>query len=133
MAADIAVADLIESEGVSAYVSGWIDHPVFGTTRLDPTARATDRALRLQNTAEGLAAARRGLGQGTVPRVPLPEVTTPILWVAGGLDPAYVEVMSAAAERRGELVHVVPQVGHNLVAEAPDGLAGAIASWENGR
>ena len=56
----------------------------------------------------------------------------PVLWVGGGLDPTYVDLMSAVAERRGDIVHVVPGVGHNVVAEAPGELAAAVDSWTAG-
>jgi 2-succinyl-6-hydroxy-2,4-cyclohexadiene-1-carboxylate synthase len=127
--ADDAVADRIERDGVAAYLDGWLDHPVFGTRRLDGATRAADRALRLENTAAGLAAARRGLGQGALPEVAVEKLAVPVLWVAGGLDPAYVATMTAAAGSRGDPVVVVPGVGHNVVAEDPGALVGAIKAW----
>jgi 2-succinyl-6-hydroxy-2,4-cyclohexadiene-1-carboxylate synthase len=127
--ADDAVADRIERDGVAAYLDGWLDHPVFGTRRLDGATGAADRALRLENTAAGLASARRGLGQGALPKVAVEELAVPVLWVAGGLDPAYVATMTAAAGSRGDPVMVVPGVGHNVVAEDPGALVGAIEAW----
>ncbi|HEY5888963.1 MAG TPA: alpha/beta fold hydrolase, partial [Acidimicrobiales bacterium] len=127
--ADAAVADLIERDGIAAHLDGWLDHPVFGTRRLDVATRAADRALRLENTAAGLAAARRRLGQGALPRVTVDDLAVPVLWVAGGLDPGYVATMATAAESRGDHVVVVPGVGHNVVAEAPGALIRSIEAW----
>ncbi len=127
--ADATVADRIEREGVAAYLDGWLDHPVFGTRRLDAATRAADRALRLENTAAGLASARRRLGQGALPRVTVDDLAVPVLWVAGGLDPGYVATMTAAAESRGDPVVVVPGAGHNVVAEAPGALVRSIEAW----
>jgi 2-succinyl-6-hydroxy-2,4-cyclohexadiene-1-carboxylate synthase len=126
---DAEVADRIERDGVAAYVDGWLDHPVFGTARLDPVIRIADRVLRLENRPAGLAAARRGLGQGALPRVPLESLRMPVLWVAGELDRGYTAVMSAAAATRGDPFVVVPGVGHNVVAEAPGILARSIDEW----
>jgi pimeloyl-ACP methyl ester carboxylesterase len=127
--ADAAVADLIERDGIAAYLDGWLEHPVFGTRRLDVATRAADRALRLENMAAGLAAARRRLGQGALPRVTVDDLAMPVLWVAGGLDPGYVATMTTAAESRGDPVVVVPGVGHNVVAEAPGALVRSIEAW----
>ncbi len=126
-AADDARADRIERLGIDAYLDGWLDDPVFGTTRLDPEARAADRALRLENTAHGLAAAVRGLGQGALPRVPVEDLHLPILWIAGSVDTAYMGMMSLLASGRGEEPVVVPSAGHNVIAEAPGAVAEAIA------
>ncbi|MDQ3781782.1 MAG: alpha/beta fold hydrolase, partial [Actinomycetota bacterium] len=128
---DEAGAGRIEREGVGAYLDGWLEDPVFGTTRLDEPSRTADRALRMENNASGLAAALRGLGQGTLPRVPVEDIACPILWVAGAVDAAYVATMSALAAPRGEALVVIPGVGHNVIAETPAAVADAITAWRS--
>lgn len=125
---DEAGATRMERDGVAAYLNGWLDDPVFGTTRLDDPSRRADRALRMENSASGLAAALRGLGQGAAPQVPVEDVACAILWVAGGLDIAYAAVMAPLASSRGEDLVVIPGVGHNVIAEAPAAVADVIAA-----
>lgn len=116
-------AGRIERIGIDRFVDEWLSHPLVDTRRARPAAAARDRALRLENTAEGLAAALRGLGQGSLPAVDPANVDAPITWVVGELDTRY----SRAAHRHEEAGHgtvaTVPGVGHNLVLEAPAALA----------
>ncbi len=126
---DEAGASRIERDGVGAYLDGWLDDPVFGTTRLDEPSRTADRALRMENAASGLAAALGGLGQGALPKVPVEALACPILWIAGALDAGYVAIMATLAASRGDDLVIVPAVGHNVIAEAPAAIACAVAAW----
>ncbi len=126
---DEQLAARIERDGVGPFLDRWLADPVMGTSRLDRDARTADRALRQENTAAGLAAALRGLGQGVLPAVAMERVRSPVLWVAGGLDEKYTSIAETGATRPGDALAVVPGVGHNVVLEAPAALAGAVDAW----
>ncbi len=116
---DEALAEEIECDGVPAFLDRWLADPIIGTTRLDAGAAAADRRLREENTAAGLAAALRGLGQGVVPIVDPAELQRPSLWIAGGDDERYAALASRAAAAAGGRVEIIAGAGHNLIAERP--------------
>jgi 2-succinyl-6-hydroxy-2,4-cyclohexadiene-1-carboxylate synthase len=126
-AADRALADRIERNGLSAFLDEWLVHPLVGTHLLDAGLAAADRRLREENTAEGLAAALRGLGQGEMPELGQASIAAPTVWVAGARDTRYAAAarnMSAAGY--GE-ARIVADVGHNVVLEAPSALGSIIS------
>ena len=125
-AADAALAERIERGGVAAFVDAWLEQPLI-RPRLTPELAAANRALRLEQSAAGLAAALRGLGQGVMPALGerLGELSCEVLWVAGERDATYralAEPLAAACPRGRALL--LPG-GHNLVAECPHALAEA--------
>ncbi|MFN8019401.1 MAG: alpha/beta fold hydrolase [Acidimicrobiales bacterium] len=61
-AADEALADRIEAEGVARFIEGWVAQPLFGPRRPSDD----DLAARLANTAAGLASSLRLAGTGTM-------------------------------------------------------------------
>ncbi len=123
---DLALAEHIVSVGLDAFLDEWAEHPLVGTGHLCPEERARDRAVRSANTAGGLAAAVRGLGQGTPERIDPAALAMPVLWVAGTRDARYAAI---AREAGGDAAAIVPGAGHNIVADAPTGLAGIVRAW----
>ncbi|MEZ6188966.1 MAG: alpha/beta fold hydrolase [Planctomycetota bacterium] len=125
---DEALAQQIEAEGIAAFVEAWLARPLVRPA-LAPEAAAADRALRLEQSPAGLAAALRGLGQGAQPWLGarLPQLACPTLWVAGERDPTYRALAERGAEAcpRGEFA--VLAAGHNVVAERPRELAALLA------
>jgi pimeloyl-ACP methyl ester carboxylesterase len=110
---DGLLADRIERLGSETFVAEWLQRP-------------------MGNEAAGLAAALRLLGRGAQPSLAgrLGEIAAPVLVVAGSADPAGVasaEAMAAGLPN-GTLV-VLPGVGHAVVGEAPEALAGTLAAW----
>ena len=88
-AADEAMAEGIERDGIEAFVAAWEAQPIFASQSALPAARAARiRAIRLANRPDGLAASLRGAGQGAMePLVDrLGEVRAPTLVIAGALD-----------------------------------------------
>ena len=84
-------AQRLLSEGLEVFLERWAALPMFeGLKSRDEAWRIQDRARRRTHTAEGLAAALRGLGLGQqddlLPR--LSELPMPTLFVAGADDPA---------------------------------------------
>lgn len=132
--ADEALADRIEAIGMERFVTEWLANPLVATDRVPSEVRAEDRALRLENTAEGVAAALRGMGQASVSDSSerIPGLTMPVVFVAGGNDTRYVESATAMAASRREKPIIVPDVGHNVVLEAPGPVAAVVADMLSG-
>ena len=123
-AQDAALAEVIERDGVAAFVDRWERLPLFATQAgLPHEARTRLRAQRLRHPAHGLANSLRGLGQGSQPSLweRLPRLATPTLVVAGALDTTY----AARAREMCRLIPdaqlvVVPDAGHTVHLERPD-------------
>lgn len=132
-AADAALADLLEREGVAAFVAKWERLPLWASQeRLPDSARGALRAQRLRNDAGGLAGSLRGAGAGEDRTVTdlLPRLAMPALLVAGALDPKYValgETMAAALPRAR--LAIVPDAGHAVHLERPDAFRALVAEF----
>jgi 2-succinyl-6-hydroxy-2,4-cyclohexadiene-1-carboxylate synthase len=122
-AADAALADAIERDGVPAFVDRWMAQPLFRTqARLDGDVRARERARRLACSAEGLAAALRTMGVATQGDLSarLADLVAPVLLVAGAGDDRYRAHAAAMAARLPDArVVVVPDAGHTVHLERP--------------
>jgi pimeloyl-ACP methyl ester carboxylesterase len=92
---------------------------------------AADRAKRVGNSAAGLAATLRLLGQGTMPFLGdrLGELRVPVTLVVGERDEHYRETAGrmATALPEARLV-VVPGAGHAVVGEDPGAVAEVLQS-----
>jgi 2-succinyl-6-hydroxy-2,4-cyclohexadiene-1-carboxylate synthase len=126
-AADEALADRIESEGLEAFVDSWSAQPLFAGQPRGVAELA--RADRLRSTAPGLAAALRGMGTGVMTPLwdRLGELRMPVTLIAGEHD----EKFRAIAERMaGSIpdarVVIAPGAGHAVHLEAPDVIAEAL-------
>ncbi|GMQ86565.1 MAG: 2-succinyl-6-hydroxy-2,4-cyclohexadiene-1-carboxylate synthase [Acidimicrobiia bacterium] len=129
---DDHLAAQIQELGVDRFLEDWLDAPITSTTSLDEPTRLADRAIRQTNSAEGLAAALRGLGQGASPYLGdrLGGLTMPLLTVSGGTDVRYGEYAASVAAGAGDGTHqVVVGVGHNVVLQAPRELARLVAEF----
>ena len=126
--ADEALADRIERIGVERFVDEWLANPMTSTQTVAPTDRAADRAMRLENTAAGLAAALRGMGQATVmdSSAELASLPHSVICVAGGRDDKYAAAAWSMARSRGERPVIVPRAGHNVILEAPQTVADVV-------
>jgi 2-succinyl-6-hydroxy-2,4-cyclohexadiene-1-carboxylate synthase len=123
VAADAALAERIEREGVPAFVDYWESLPLWASqARLSPEARATLRAGRLQNTPVGLANSLRGLGTGSQPPLwdRLGDLAAPTLLVAGGDDAKFSDLArQIAAQIPDNELLLVHHVGHAVHLEQP--------------
>jgi 2-succinyl-6-hydroxy-2,4-cyclohexadiene-1-carboxylate synthase len=128
-AADAALADRIEANGLEEFVREWGAQPLFaGMPRGIADVAEADR---MRNTAAGLAAALRGLGTGVMPSLweRLPELTMPVELVVGERDEkfrAIAERMEAALPHAR--LHVAPGTGHAVQLEAPGAVVEVLAS-----
>lgn len=122
-AEDEARAQLIEREGVRAFVREWERLPLWHSQlRLDPGVIAHQREIRLSHSPTGLANSLRGAGAGNDPSVlgELAAIRLPVLLLAGALDVAYVAHAKAMATRLPmATVHIEPDAGHALHLERP--------------
>ncbi len=121
--ADEVLAERIERDGVEAFVDFWISQPfLVDPRRLGARAVAEARALRLSNSAHGLAASLRGMGTGA--QLPLHDalasVEVPICLAAGESD---LKFRALAEETCASLpdarVEIVPDAGHSAHTDNP--------------
>lgn len=127
-AADEALAERIERDGIEAFAREWAALPLFAD-QPPPVAQAA-HAMRLSQSPAGLAAALRGLGAGVMEPLweRLPELAIPTTLVAGERDAkfrALAERMAAATPQAA--LEVVPGAGHAVQLEAPAALAAILA------
>jgi len=123
-AADEALADRIEREGIEPFAAHWSALPLFAGQ--PPAVAAAAHAMRLTQSPAGLAAALRGLGTGVMAPLweRLPELALPVTLIAGERDAkfrAIAERMAAALP--DATLHVVPGAGHAVQLEQPEAVA----------
>ncbi len=121
---DAALADMIEREGIEAFVDYWERLSLFvSQAALPASIRDRQRAQRLANSARGLATSLRCIGTGMMEPLHdrLGEVRLPVLLIAGGLDEKYCRLgkSMAGAIPTARLV-VVPDAGHSVHLEQPE-------------
>ncbi len=127
-AADDGLASRIGRIGTERFIDEWLANPLVATDHVGQQLREADRNMRLENTAEGLAAALRGMGQATVSdsRDRIPYLPMPVVFVAGEDDERYAEHATAMAASRNERPALVTGAGHNVILEAPEVVGGVI-------
>jgi len=120
---DEALAELIEREGIAAFVERWESQLLFASQRSLPAeVRERLRAERLGQRPRGLANSLRGMGAGAMEPVweRLGELRLPALVLAGELDAKYVAIARAMGERLPQArVAIVPGTGHAVHLEQP--------------
>lgn len=118
--ADDATAASIEAEGLNQFLERWLAQPMFAG--LTPEAAGID--ARRENSAAGLAAALRLMGQGASEPVwdRLVALRMPVLVVAGEHDGAYCEQALRLGGWIGEraVLAMVPGAGHACHLERPE-------------
>ena len=127
-AADDGLADRIERVGTERFIREWLANPLVATNSVPPSLRDADFAIRLENSADQLAAALRGMGQAAVADSShkIAALRMPVVFMAGSNDPTYCDHATAMASSRNERPVIVEGAGHNLILEAPEAVATAI-------
>ncbi len=125
MEADEALADEILRDGTARFLERWTSQPLFASL----TVGDNDRADRLRNTAEGLAASLRSCGTGT--QTPLwdrlGELTMPTVVITGELDTKFTALGRHLADALPNAVHErLSGAGHACHRERPAAFADAL-------
>lgn len=121
-AADEALADAIERDGMPNFVARWESLPLFATqAALPDSTRRRLHAERLRNRARGLAGSLRGAGQGVMEPLHnrLREVVAPTLVLCGALDPVRGRAEVVAAGIPGARLELIEGAGHATHLEKP--------------
>ncbi len=127
-AADEALADRIEREGIEAFASEWSSLPLFAGQPPDVATAA--HATRLAQSPAGLAAALRGLGTGVMEPLwdRLPELRIPVALIVGEHDQKFRAIAERMADALPDAtLHVVSGTGHAVQLEAPEVAARLLA------
>jgi 2-succinyl-6-hydroxy-2,4-cyclohexadiene-1-carboxylate synthase len=137
---DDALAEIIERDGIAAFVNRWQALPLFATqARLPVAVREELRCQRLDNNPQGLAGSLRGLGAGMQEPVlqRLGHVQVPTLLLAGALDGKYCELARRMATvLPHQRLAIVPESGHAIHLEQPAVFANTVQRfldrcWQN--
>lgn len=119
-AADEALADRIEREGLPAFVTSWENLPLFATQSVE--AKASLRPARLAQRPHGLANSLRGMGTGAQPSLwsRLLELTMPVHLIVGALDAKFVAINQRMQVLiPGARLTLIPDAGHTTHLEQP--------------
>jgi 2-succinyl-6-hydroxy-2,4-cyclohexadiene-1-carboxylate synthase len=122
--ADRRWQELLETQGIAAFVDAWQAQPLWASqARLPPALQERKRRERLSHEPHGLARslALTGLGQMPSYRERLAEIRVPVALASGALDLkfcALADEMACSLPRAERLQ--VPDAGHDLLLERPD-------------
>lgn len=131
-AGDAAVAKLLREEGMTRFLHYWHWQTMFQPLMRLPREQLT--AILKRRSAcdpEGLALSLEGVGAGSIDDTwdALPKLQTPVVLIAGELDPRYVEFAHQMSSRLATAqVNILPKAGHALHLETPDRLARALGA-----
>jgi 2-succinyl-6-hydroxy-2,4-cyclohexadiene-1-carboxylate synthase len=125
---DERLAKELERDGVAAFVDRWLTLPLFATLRSEDA----QLAVRLGNSADGLASSLRMAGAGAQ-RSQWPELASlpmPVLLVVGERDTKF----TAIAERMAALIadarlEVIRGAGHAVHLEQPAEFLASLRRW----
>lgn len=127
VAADRALADGIERDGIKVFVDRWEALPMWATqAALPEPVRQRLRAQRLHNSTAGLANSLRGMGAGAQEPVlnRLGELRMPVLLIAGEEDAKYRQLAHDMRERiRDAHINIAEGAGHAAHLERPAAFA----------
>jgi 2-succinyl-6-hydroxy-2,4-cyclohexadiene-1-carboxylate synthase len=128
VADDEARASRIEEIGSERFVDEWLSQPMFGGL----PAAADDRARRIRNSPEGMAASLRLAGTGAQHPLwdELGGVAVPTLVLAGAADAKFTDIGRQMAEQIASATFAtIPGAGHSAHAEQPSATARLIGDW----
>lgn len=130
---DAALADLITTRGVEAFVSHWEQLPLFAGLRVLPhDLQEALRARRVSHTAEGLANALKTMGQGAQPDLwpGLQSLRVPTLLMTGVLDEKYTRIARKMSAELPLAWRVSFRgIGHAPHLECPEEYAAEVRSF----
>lgn len=122
----------LESGDFEAFLRDWYRQPLFESLARDEgLLRSTIEARRRNDPAE-LARSLRGMGTGAQPPLweELSGLRVPALAIAGELDAKFVQIANRMSRITPKVrPAVIPGVGHNVRAEAPDAYAALLRDF----
>jgi 2-succinyl-6-hydroxy-2,4-cyclohexadiene-1-carboxylate synthase len=127
--ADHSLADRLERDGLEMFLDAWLRQPMFAGL----TQEMQFRDARRENSVAGLADSLRRAGTGS--QAPLwarlPELSMPMLVLAGGDDAKYAAEARRMADSTGEnaVVALVPGAGHAAHLERPAETLRIVRRW----
>jgi 2-succinyl-6-hydroxy-2,4-cyclohexadiene-1-carboxylate synthase len=127
-AADEALADQIETNGMVWFATMWEQLPLF--QHQSEKVREVLRAVRLAQSPVGLANSLRGMGTGAQPSLweRLPELSMPVDLIVGALDAKFVAINQQMAARIPTCrLQIVNATGHSVHQEQPHAAAALIS------
>ncbi|MFO0690159.1 MAG: 2-succinyl-6-hydroxy-2,4-cyclohexadiene-1-carboxylate synthase [Myxococcota bacterium] len=133
IAADRALADSIERDGLERFVDAWMAQPLFASqARLGEAALEQARRQRLANRPRGLANSLRGMGAGA--QTPLHDrlagYAAPVLLVVGEEDAKFRAIAADLARALPDArVEIVAEAGHAAHLEAPKDFARVVRAF----
>jgi 2-succinyl-6-hydroxy-2,4-cyclohexadiene-1-carboxylate synthase len=127
VASDEELASFLEQHGTAAFLAQrWEPQPLFASQRrLPSTVLATQSAQRMRHDAFGLANCLRVLGLGVMPSywdfLPRLADQVPITLLTGTLDEKFHTLANEICALNPKIAWLsAPNVGHNLLLEAPE-------------
>ncbi len=136
IAADEALADRIEAEGVDWFADYWGALAIWETqSSLNPVIGVALRQQRLAQRAVGLANSLRGMGAGAQDPLwdRLSEVAMPVQLIAGALDEKYSHIAREMALALPKAtIQLIEDAGHAAHLEQPDVFASVVLDFLDG-
>jgi len=126
-------AQILEHDGLAAFVRAWESQPLFASQHsAPPAALATQRELRLRGDAHELAASLRAAGTGGQPWLGdhLASLALPLLLITGSLDTRFCAIARQMLAALPDARCITAEgAGHNVHLEQPQFFAGALADF----
>jgi 2-succinyl-6-hydroxy-2,4-cyclohexadiene-1-carboxylate synthase len=126
---DEALAKHLEEVGLDAFLTEWLDQPLFAS--LPPAAACLDE--RRRNTVQGLASSLRLAGTGAQEPTwdRLHTLAMPVLLLTGAHDDKFTALAKDMAAEIGPnaTVVTVPDAGHAAHLERPEACAALVCEW----
>lgn len=120
---DTARAESILKDGMSAFVDKWYRMPLFASLTSQPDKLSAIKEAASRNDVQWMAKVIRELSPGLQTPLwdSLPNLSFPVLLMAGSEDKKYVQVIQKMAERiQNSRSAIVPNAGHNIHVEQPE-------------
>jgi len=119
---DIALADKLQTENFSQFLTEWYDQPLFRSLKEN---RRFPQLLqrRMRNSPEALGRVLVNLSPGVMPSLweKLKKIPFPLRMIVGERDEKYVAIAKRMVRENPQIqIRVVPECGHNIHFENPE-------------
>jgi 2-succinyl-6-hydroxy-2,4-cyclohexadiene-1-carboxylate synthase len=118
---DEALIQFLNSNGLDAFLTKWMDQELFGTLRRFSNSKLEElKKTRLNNKPFALANSLRGFGLGSMPYLGdrLKQLKCPVLLLSGQLDSRFTKINAQLQKEFPNAKHsVIQNSGHNIHLE----------------